>query len=210
MWIHDFLLQQIDLVEKQDDWGLSEPPVGYDCLEQGHAFLHSVLWKTHRRHHGMSRNFKSEIRQCQTEALLCEHIHLAVISWKWSFAKRDALSWTERLKSSPCRWTMRTATKEGQVEVHHCDYKQGTERERSQMVELPHREAHFFPSCIHSTQRICFKFLYYYFTSLTDSARTSSYSLSATRNKIEVTFSKQWIHFLLSERWPPTSTILQV
>lgn len=26
---------------------------------------------------------------------------------------------------------------------------------------------------------------------------------------MEVTFSKQWIHFLLSERWPPTSTILQ-
>lgn len=25
---------------------------------------------------------------------------------------------------------------------------------------------------------------------------------------MEVTFSKQWIHFLRSERWPPTSTIL--
>lgn len=25
---------------------------------------------------------------------------------------------------------------------------------------------------------------------------------------MEVTLSKQWIHFLLSERWPPTSTIL--
>lgn len=25
---------------------------------------------------------------------------------------------------------------------------------------------------------------------------------------MEVTFWKQWIHFLLSERWPPTSTIL--
>lgn len=46
-------------------------------------------------------------------------------------------------------------------------------------------------------------------TSLPDSTRTWSYSLSATRNMMEVTFSKQWIHFLLSERWPPTSTILQ-
>lgn len=26
---------------------------------------------------------------------------------------------------------------------------------------------------------------------------------------MEVTFWKQWIHFLLSERWPPTSTILR-
>lgn len=25
---------------------------------------------------------------------------------------------------------------------------------------------------------------------------------------MEVTFSKQWIHFLLSDLWPPTSTIL--
>lgn len=46
-------------------------------------------------------------------------------------------------------------------------------------------------------------------TSVEDSARTSSYSDSATKNMMEVTFSKQWIHFLLSERWPPTSTILQ-
>lgn len=45
-------------------------------------------------------------------------------------------------------------------------------------------------------------------TSLSDSTRTWSYSLSATRNIMEVTFSKQWIHFLLSDLWPPTSTIL--
>ena len=46
-------------------------------------------------------------------------------------------------------------------------------------------------------------------TSLADSTRTWSYSLSATRNIIDVTFSKQWIHFLLSDLWPPTSTILE-
>ena len=46
------------------------------------------------------------------------------------------------------------------------------------------------------------------FTSLSDSTRTWSYSLSATRNMMDVTFSKQWIHFLLSDLWPPTSTIL--
>ena len=46
-------------------------------------------------------------------------------------------------------------------------------------------------------------------TSLADSTRTWSYSLRATRNIIDVTFSKQWIHFLLSDRWPPTSTILK-
>ena len=45
-------------------------------------------------------------------------------------------------------------------------------------------------------------------TSLSHSARTWSYSLSATRKMMEVTFSKQWIHFLLSDLWPPTSTIL--
>lgn len=45
-------------------------------------------------------------------------------------------------------------------------------------------------------------------TSLSDSTRNWSYSLSAARNMMEVTFSKQWIHFLLSDLWPPTSTIL--
>ena len=45
-------------------------------------------------------------------------------------------------------------------------------------------------------------------TSLSDSTSTWSYSLRATRNIIEVTFSKQWIHFRRSDLWPPTSTIL--
>lgn len=36
-------------------------------------------------------------------------------------------------------------------------------------------------------------------TSLSDSTRTWSYSLSATKNMMEVTFSKQWIHFLRSD-----------
>lgn len=47
------------------------------------------------------------------------------------------------------------------------------------------------------------------FTSLSDSTRTWSYSLKATRNMMDVTFSKQWIHFLRSDRCPPTSTILR-
>ena len=46
-------------------------------------------------------------------------------------------------------------------------------------------------------------------TSLSDSKRIWSYSDRATRKIIEVTFSKQWIHFRLSDLWPPTSTILQ-
>lgn len=45
-------------------------------------------------------------------------------------------------------------------------------------------------------------------TSLSDSKRIWSYSLSATKKIIDVTFSKQWIHFRLSDLWPPTSTIL--
>src|SRR6218665_1189142 len=36
-------------------------------------------------------------------------------------------------------------------------------------------------------------------TSLSDSTSTWSYSLSATRNMIDVTFSKQWIHFRRSD-----------
>jgi len=48
-----------------------------------------------------------------------------------------------------------------------------------------------------------------FLTSFPASTKTWSYSLSATRNIIEVTFSKQWIHFLRSDRWPPTSTILR-
>ena len=46
-------------------------------------------------------------------------------------------------------------------------------------------------------------------TSLSDSTNTWSYSLKATRNMMDVTFSKQWIHFLRSDLWPPTSTILK-
>lgn len=45
-------------------------------------------------------------------------------------------------------------------------------------------------------------------TSLSDSTRTWSYSLRATKNMMDVTFSKQWIHFLRSDLCPPTSTIL--
>lgn len=46
-------------------------------------------------------------------------------------------------------------------------------------------------------------------TSLSDSTRTWSYSLRATKNMMDVTFSKQWIHFLRSDLCPPTSTILK-
>lgn len=46
-------------------------------------------------------------------------------------------------------------------------------------------------------------------TSFAHSYRAWSYSLRATRKMMEVTFSKQWIHFRLSDFWPPTSTILQ-
>jgi hypothetical protein len=45
-------------------------------------------------------------------------------------------------------------------------------------------------------------------TWLDSSSRTWSYSLSATQKMIEVTFSKQWIHFFRSLRWPPTSNML--
>lgn len=45
-------------------------------------------------------------------------------------------------------------------------------------------------------------------TSLSDSNKIWSYSERATKNIIEVTFSKQWIHFRLSDLCPPTSTIL--
>lgn len=45
-------------------------------------------------------------------------------------------------------------------------------------------------------------------TSFSDSNKIWSYSESATKKIIDVTFSKQWIHFLLSDLCPPTSTIL--
>lgn len=37
-----------------------------------------------------------------------------------------------------------------------------------------------------------------------------SYSEMATKNRIVVTFSKQWIHFFRSDRCPPTSNIRYV
>lgn len=47
-------------------------------------------------------------------------------------------------------------------------------------------------------------------TWLLSSSNTWSYSLSATQKMIEVTFSKQWIHFLRSLLCPPTSNILRL
>ena len=41
------------------------------------------------------------------------------------------------------------------------------------------------------------------------SASTKSYPDKATQNMIEVTPSKQWIHFFLSDLCPPTSNILK-
>ena len=49
-----------------------------------------------------------------------------------------------------------------------------------------------------------------FLTSLSDSTSTWSYSLKATKNMMDVTFSKQWIHFRRSDRCPPTSTILKL
>jgi len=45
-------------------------------------------------------------------------------------------------------------------------------------------------------------------TSFSDSAKDRSNSDMATKNIIDVTLEKQWIHFLLSVRWPATSTNL--
>ena len=42
------------------------------------------------------------------------------------------------------------------------------------------------------------------------SSSTWSYSERATQKMIDVTFSKQWIHFFRSERWPPTSNMLYI
>lgn len=42
------------------------------------------------------------------------------------------------------------------------------------------------------------------------SRSTWSYSLNATQKMMDVTDSKQWIHFFRSERWPPTSNILVI
>ena len=46
-------------------------------------------------------------------------------------------------------------------------------------------------------------------TWLLSSRSTWSYSLSATQKMMDVTSSKQWIHFFRSLRWPPTSNMLQ-
>lgn len=46
-------------------------------------------------------------------------------------------------------------------------------------------------------------------TSMLFSSSTWSYSLREAKNMSDVTFSKQWIHFRLSDFWPPTSTILR-
>lgn len=46
------------------------------------------------------------------------------------------------------------------------------------------------------------------FTWPDSSSKTWSYSLSATQKMIDVTASKQWIHFFRSDRCPPTSNIL--
>jgi TRAP-type uncharacterized transport system substrate-binding protein len=45
-------------------------------------------------------------------------------------------------------------------------------------------------------------------TWLLSSSSAWSYSLSATQKMMDVTFSKQWIHFFRSLRWPPTSNML--
>lgn len=42
------------------------------------------------------------------------------------------------------------------------------------------------------------------------SSPTQSYSLRAARKMMAMALSMQWIHFLLSARWPPTSTILHI
>ena len=46
-------------------------------------------------------------------------------------------------------------------------------------------------------------------TVVSSSCKTWSYSDIATQKMMAVTSSKQWIHFLRSERWPPTSNSLE-
>lgn len=52
------------------------------------------------------------------------------------------------------------------------------------------------------------KSIKYAITVVSSSCNTWSYSDIATQNIIAVTSSKQWIHFFLSDRWPPTSNNL--
>ena len=47
-------------------------------------------------------------------------------------------------------------------------------------------------------------------TTSSSSTSTMSYALSAPQKMMQVTPSKQWIHFFLSDLWPPTSNILLV
>lgn len=49
-----------------------------------------------------------------------------------------------------------------------------------------------------------------HFTTVSSSISTWSYSEIATKKMMAVTFSKQWIHFLRSDLWPPTSNIRYV
>ena len=46
-------------------------------------------------------------------------------------------------------------------------------------------------------------------TVVSSSCKTWSYSDMATQKMMAVTSSKQWIHFLRSDRWPPTSKSLK-
>lgn len=55
--------------------------------------------------------------------------------------------------------------------------------------------------------RICVRY-YCYHTTSSSSTRTISKALKAPMKMIQVTPSKQWIHFFLSDLWPPTSNIL--
>lgn len=45
-------------------------------------------------------------------------------------------------------------------------------------------------------------------TTSSSSTSTMSYALRAPQKMMQVTPSKQWIHFFLSDLWPPTSNIL--
>lgn len=47
-------------------------------------------------------------------------------------------------------------------------------------------------------------------TTSSSSTSTMSYALSAPQKMMQVTPSKQWIHFFLSDLWPPTSNILVI
>lgn len=48
----------------------------------------------------------------------------------------------------------------------------------------------------------------FWLTTSSSSTSTMSYALRAPQKMMQVTPSKQWIHFFLSDLWPPTSNIL--